>query len=76
MIVPRPSIEEHRKFAEVRVDAVNHALDGLPEDRVRYHICWGSWHGPHTSDIPEACGGPDVEGQGWRLLGGGGQSAA
>jgi len=52
MIVPRPSIEEYRKFAEVRVDAVNHALGGLPEDRVRYHICWGSWHGPHTHDIP------------------------
>ncbi len=52
MIVPTPSIEEYRKFAEVRVDAMNHALQGLPEDRVRYHICWGSWHGPHTHDLP------------------------
>jgi len=52
MIVPRPTIEEYRKFAEVRVEAVNHALGGLPEDRVRYHICWGSWHGPHTHDLP------------------------
>jgi 5-methyltetrahydropteroyltriglutamate--homocysteine methyltransferase len=52
MIVPTPTIEEYRKFAEVRVDAMNHALQGLPEDRVRYHICWGSWHGPHTHDIP------------------------
>lgn len=52
MIVPAPSIEEYREFAEVRVEALNHALQGLPEDRVRYHICWGSWHGPHTHDLP------------------------
>jgi 5-methyltetrahydropteroyltriglutamate--homocysteine methyltransferase len=52
MIVPTPTIAEYRKFAEVRVDALNHALAGLPEDRVRYHICWGSWHGPHTHDLP------------------------
>jgi 5-methyltetrahydropteroyltriglutamate--homocysteine methyltransferase len=52
MIVPTPTIAEYRKFAEVRIDALNHALQGLPEDRVRYHICWGSWHGPHTHDLP------------------------
>ena len=52
MIVPAPSIEEYRRFAEVRIDALDHALQGLPEDRVRYHICWGSWHGPHTHDLP------------------------
>jgi 5-methyltetrahydropteroyltriglutamate--homocysteine methyltransferase len=52
MIVPNPGIDEYRKFAEVRVDALNQALKGLPEDRVRYHICWGSWHGPHTHDLP------------------------
>lgn len=52
MIVPRPSIEEYRKFAEVRVEALNHALKGLPEDRIRFHICWGSWHGPHVHDLP------------------------
>jgi 5-methyltetrahydropteroyltriglutamate--homocysteine methyltransferase len=52
MIVPAPSIEEYRKFAEVRVEAVNRALEGIPQDRVRYHICWGSWHGPHTHDLP------------------------
>jgi 5-methyltetrahydropteroyltriglutamate--homocysteine methyltransferase len=52
MIVPAPAIEEYRKFAAVRIDAVNHALQGIPEDRVRYHICWGSWHGPHTHDLP------------------------
>jgi 5-methyltetrahydropteroyltriglutamate--homocysteine methyltransferase len=52
MIVPAPSIEEYRKFAAVRVEALNHALQGIAEDRVRYHICWGSWHGPHTHDLP------------------------
>jgi 5-methyltetrahydropteroyltriglutamate--homocysteine methyltransferase len=52
MIIPAPSITEYRRFAAVRVEALNHALQGLPEDRVRYHICWGSWHGPHTHDLP------------------------
>jgi 5-methyltetrahydropteroyltriglutamate--homocysteine methyltransferase len=52
MIVPTPSIPDYRKFAEVRVEALNSALAGLPEDRIRYHICWGSWHGPHTHDLP------------------------
>ena len=52
MIVPSPPIEEYRKFAAVRVEALNHALKGIPEDRVRFHICWGSWHGPHTHDLP------------------------
>ncbi len=52
MIVPTPPIAEYRKFAEVRIEALNQALRGLPEDRVRYHICWGSWHGPHTHDLP------------------------
>ena len=52
MIVPQPSIEEYRKFAALRIEALNHALEGIAEDRVRYHICWGSWHGPHTHDLP------------------------
>jgi len=42
----------YRKWAEFQVEAVNHALRGIPEDRVRFHICWGSWHGPHTGDTP------------------------
>lgn len=41
-----------RKHAEQHVEVVNHALRGLPEDRIRCHVCWGSWHGPHTDDIP------------------------
>jgi 5-methyltetrahydropteroyltriglutamate--homocysteine methyltransferase len=50
--VPALSLEEYRKVAARRVELVNHALAGIPEDRVRYHICWGSWHGPHSTDIP------------------------
>jgi 5-methyltetrahydropteroyltriglutamate--homocysteine methyltransferase len=46
------SFEDYRKWAELRVDALNHALRGLPEERIRYHICWGSWHGPHAYDPP------------------------
>jgi 5-methyltetrahydropteroyltriglutamate--homocysteine methyltransferase len=46
------SWEDYRKWAELRVEALNHALKGLPEDRIRYHICWGSWHGPHAYDPP------------------------
>jgi 5-methyltetrahydropteroyltriglutamate--homocysteine methyltransferase len=49
---PAPSIADYRKFAEVRVEAMNHALAGIPSDRVRYHLCWGSWHGPHVTDVP------------------------
>jgi 5-methyltetrahydropteroyltriglutamate--homocysteine methyltransferase len=48
---PEPTPADYRKFAGVRIDALNHALEGLPEDRIRYHVCWGSWHGPHTTDI-------------------------
>ncbi len=53
MIKPAMSVEDYvNKFAKVRIEALNHALKGIPEDRVRYHLCWGSWHGPHTHDIP------------------------
>jgi 5-methyltetrahydropteroyltriglutamate--homocysteine methyltransferase len=41
----------YRKWAAFQVEAVNHALEGIPEDRVRFHICWGSWHGPHKGDV-------------------------
>src|SRR5262245_30586660 len=52
MIDPEPPLEEFKKFEQVRIDALNYALRDLPQDRIRYHICWGSWHGPHTTDIP------------------------
>jgi 5-methyltetrahydropteroyltriglutamate--homocysteine methyltransferase len=52
LLDPAPSVEEYQKYAAVRIEALNHALAGIPEDRVRYHICWGSWAGPHTTDLP------------------------
>jgi 5-methyltetrahydropteroyltriglutamate--homocysteine methyltransferase len=44
------SPERYREWAQLRVDALNHALRGIPEDRVRYHVCFGSWHVPHVAD--------------------------
>jgi 5-methyltetrahydropteroyltriglutamate--homocysteine methyltransferase len=46
------SPQRYREWAELRVDALNHALQNIPEDRVRYHVCFGSWHVPHISDAP------------------------
>ena len=43
---------DYRRWAQLRVEALNHALRGLPEDRIRYHVCFGSWHGPHAFDPP------------------------
>jgi 5-methyltetrahydropteroyltriglutamate--homocysteine methyltransferase len=52
MINPEPTVEDYGKFAMLRVEALNHAIRGLPKDRIRFHLCWGSWHGPHVTDIP------------------------
>jgi 5-methyltetrahydropteroyltriglutamate--homocysteine methyltransferase len=49
---PEMSIADYRRFADVRVAAMNRALEGIPEEMVRLHICWGSSHHPHTQDIP------------------------
>ena len=46
------SPERYREWAQLRVDALNHALKGIPEDRLRYHLCFGSWHLAHVSDAP------------------------
>lgn len=43
---------EYRKSVELRVEALNHALAGLPEDRIRFHVCWGNFEGPHQDDVP------------------------
>ena len=48
------SFADYRRWAELRIEALNHALRGLPPERVRYHVCWGSWHGPHAFDPPLA----------------------
>ncbi|WP_432540964.1 cobalamin-independent methionine synthase II family protein [Kineococcus sp. SYSU DK002] len=50
-INPEPSVEDYRAFTRIRVEALNHALRGLPTEQVRFHLCWGSWHGPHTTDV-------------------------
>ncbi len=47
-------MEPYLKYAQLLVEAANYALEGIPEDRIRYHICWGSWNGPHAFDIPLA----------------------
>jgi 5-methyltetrahydropteroyltriglutamate--homocysteine methyltransferase len=51
-IVPPGTADDFRRWAHLCVDALNHALRGIPEERTRYHICWGSWNGPHTADLP------------------------
>ena len=51
-LVPPMTLAEYRDWAERRIAALNHALRGLPLQRTRYHICWGSWNGPHLFDVP------------------------
>jgi 5-methyltetrahydropteroyltriglutamate--homocysteine methyltransferase len=46
-----PSVAEFRRFAASNVEALNHALDGLPPEHLRVHICWGNYEGPHTHDV-------------------------
>lgn len=53
-INPEPSLEDYRKFIGVRIEALNWALKDIPTELTRFHVCWGSWHGPHTTDIPFA----------------------
>jgi 5-methyltetrahydropteroyltriglutamate--homocysteine methyltransferase len=50
--LPDITLPEYRKYAAMRVEALNHALAGIPRDKVRLHLCWGSHHGPHHDDIP------------------------
>jgi 5-methyltetrahydropteroyltriglutamate--homocysteine methyltransferase len=51
-IHPQLSVAEYRMFAALRIEALNHALRDIPPERVRFHVCWGSYHGPHKYDIP------------------------
>jgi 5-methyltetrahydropteroyltriglutamate--homocysteine methyltransferase len=50
-MVPPMSLKQYRDWAQLRIDALNRALAGIPEERSRYHICWGSWNGPHAHDV-------------------------
>jgi 5-methyltetrahydropteroyltriglutamate--homocysteine methyltransferase len=51
-MVPPASFEDYKRWLAKFVESLNHALEGVPEERVRYHVCWGSWPGPHVSDVP------------------------
>jgi 5-methyltetrahydropteroyltriglutamate--homocysteine methyltransferase len=51
-MVPPASFADYLSWVAKHVEVLNHALEGIPEDRVRYHVCWGSWPGPHTTDVP------------------------
>jgi 5-methyltetrahydropteroyltriglutamate--homocysteine methyltransferase len=51
-MVPPASFEDYKRWLAKFVESLNHALEGIPEERVRYHVCWGSWPGPHVSDVP------------------------
>jgi 5-methyltetrahydropteroyltriglutamate--homocysteine methyltransferase len=50
--LPNITLPDYRKYATIRVDALNHALAGIPKEKVRLHVCWGSHHGPHHDDVP------------------------
>ena len=51
-MIDHASFADYRKWLGFQVDLINEALDGIPPERVRYHVCWGSWPGPHTTDVP------------------------
>jgi 5-methyltetrahydropteroyltriglutamate--homocysteine methyltransferase len=51
---PEYDLASYRRYVSASIEVLNHALDGLPANRVRYHLCWGSWHGPHANDVPLA----------------------
>jgi len=52
LLVPPGTMADYRAWAELRVAALNRALRGIAPERTRYHMCWGSWNGPHASDVP------------------------
>ena len=51
VMVPPGTFDDYRRWAELRIEALNHALRGIPAERTRYHVCWGSWNGPHVYDV-------------------------
>ncbi len=50
-MVPPASFADYRRWLALQVAAINRATEGIPTDRIRYHVCWGSWPGPHTTDV-------------------------
>jgi 5-methyltetrahydropteroyltriglutamate--homocysteine methyltransferase len=51
-MVPPAGFDDYRKWVALQMDVLNEAIAGLPRERIRYHVCWGSWPGPHTTDVP------------------------
>jgi 5-methyltetrahydropteroyltriglutamate--homocysteine methyltransferase len=51
-MVPPKTLEDYRAWLARQVEIINHAIKGLPREKIRYHVCWGSWPGPHSSDVP------------------------
>jgi len=51
-MVPPAAFADYKRWLEKQIEIMNHAIEGLPAERIRYHICWGSWPGPHVSDVP------------------------
>jgi 5-methyltetrahydropteroyltriglutamate--homocysteine methyltransferase len=51
-MVPPKTLEDYRAWLARQVEMINHAIEGLPREKIRYHVCWGSWPGPHSSDVP------------------------
>jgi 5-methyltetrahydropteroyltriglutamate--homocysteine methyltransferase len=51
-MVPPASLADYKSWLEKQIEIMNHAIAGLPQNRIRYHVCWGSWPGPHVSDVP------------------------
>ena len=51
-MVPPATLQEYRSWVAKHVEVLNAALEGIPEEKVRYHVCWGSWPGPHVTDVP------------------------
>jgi 5-methyltetrahydropteroyltriglutamate--homocysteine methyltransferase len=46
------TVDEFKKIVELHVEVLNHALAGIPPERLRMHLCWGNFEGPHTHDVP------------------------
>jgi 5-methyltetrahydropteroyltriglutamate--homocysteine methyltransferase len=51
-MVPPASFQDYRKRVRLYQDVLNRATEGIPTEKIRYHVCWGSWPGPHTTDVP------------------------
>ncbi len=51
-MVPPATFQDYRRWVARHVEILNHAIQGIPRERIRYHVCWGSWPGPHVTDVP------------------------